>query len=201
VERLIEDWDDTLAARTFAMNVELDEPLTERRAEIERIRQRHGPLRPDETEEPESQTAYHLAWWLKGDRGRVRVEILLSPELPPKVQTMNLTSVPEAPAELAHAAELIAAALDHPVVDWPAELALAEELDAQAVLRALRATEARFAPTTLGPPIEGDGVRRATFRLHSARGRLDLALDYDAAARCVSRVALIPARQVPPDLD
>ena len=32
----------TLAAATFAMNVELDEPLADRRAAIERLRERHG---------------------------------------------------------------------------------------------------------------------------------------------------------------
>ena len=35
VERLIDRWEDSLAAETFAMNVELDEPLTERRQAIE----------------------------------------------------------------------------------------------------------------------------------------------------------------------
>ena len=75
VQRLISEWDDDLAARTFAMNVGLDEPLPARRATIERLRERHGSLRPDEHEPEESLTSLHSAWWLKGDRGRLRVEI------------------------------------------------------------------------------------------------------------------------------
>ena len=201
VEDLLDDWQEARAVELFAMNVELDEPLASRQAVIERLREQHGTLRPDDTEPTESLTSFHLVWWLKGDRGRVKVEILLSPELPPKVQAMNLTSVPEPPAVLVDAAERIVAALDRPVVAWPEELLLGPDLDADAVLRALRATEARFAPTTLGQSIEGDGERKATFQLHSTRGRLDLALELDPDSGRLLTVSLVPARQVPPDLD
>ena len=46
VERLIEDWDDELAAATFAMNVELDEPLEHRKAAIEKIQGAARPTAP-----------------------------------------------------------------------------------------------------------------------------------------------------------
>ena len=74
----------------FAMNVDLDEPLERRRATFERLRGAHGALRPDPNAEPEIIDPAHLSWWLRGERGRVRVDILLDPELPPRVQSLTL---------------------------------------------------------------------------------------------------------------
>ena len=65
----------------------------------------------------------------------------------------------------------------------------------------MRATEARFAPVQLGSPIAGDGETKATFRLDSARGRVELALELDPKINCLTSVSLVPARLVPPDLD
>jgi CubicO group peptidase (beta-lactamase class C family) len=204
VERLIERWDDALAAEMFAMNVELDEPLASRRAAIEALKARLGALVADESEPVESSTEFQLAWWLKGERGRVRAELLLSPELPPRVQALKLTSVPEAPEPLHRAAERIAGALampeDGPVaIDWPAELEVSERVDLAAIVRAMRATEARFAPLQLGPVMEGDGEWKATFQLRGPRGRIDLALALDPETGRLDAVSLVPVRQVAPD--
>jgi hypothetical protein len=206
VEALIERWDDQRAAALFAMNVELDEPIADRRATLERIRARHGALRRDETEPDESQTPFHLAWWMTGNNGRVRLEILLTPELPPKVQTFAVTSVPEPPEDLRRAAGRIVAALASPesgpiTIDWPAGLKVGTSVDLGAVVRSMRATEARLGEVHLGRPIAGDGETKATFRLDSPRGRADLVLEFDPEVRCLSAVSLVPARLVPPDLD
>jgi serine-type D-Ala-D-Ala carboxypeptidase/endopeptidase len=207
VEALLASWDEATANDLLAMNVELDEPVETRRAFVEKLRDRHGNLTRDRDEPSESNTSYHLIWWLNGERGgRVRAEILLSPELPPKVQTLALTSVPEPPPALQRAAarivEMLAIPEHGPVtVDWPADLSVGTDVDLGAVVRAMRATEARFAPVTLGRPIEGDGERKATFRLESPQGRVALALELSADKTCLDRVALTPARLVPPNLD
>lgn len=208
VEALLGAWDEDRAADLFAMNVDLDEPIAERRAFLETLRDRHGALTPDGTVPPESVTPFHQVWWLNGAKGgRVKVEILLSPELPPKVQTFGLTSVPEPSAALRAAAERIVAALQpaadgRPVaIDWPADLTLGTDVDAAPIVRAMRATEARFAPISMGPPIEGDGERKVTYRLASPRGRIDLALTLDPVANCLDAVSLVPVRLAPPDLD
>jgi CubicO group peptidase (beta-lactamase class C family) len=205
VDRLIAEWDDERAAELFAMNVELDEPLSSRRTVLERIRERHGKLTADPDTTGQSLTGFHQVWWLRGERGgRVRVEILLTPEASPKVQTFAITSVPEPPHALRHAAEEIVAALDGSgagIVKWPADLALGPDVDVAAVRRQLRAAEARFAPVELGPPIDGDGERKATYRLHGARGHLELVLTYDPDASCVAAISLVPTKLLPPDLD
>jgi hypothetical protein len=206
VEALIEEWDDARAADIFAMNVELDEPLASRRAVLDRIHERHGRLTLEAETPGQSVTGFHQLWWMVGERGgRVRVEIQLSPEASPKVQTFAILSVPEPPPALRHAAQEIVSAINQAAtngaLDWPADLAVAADLDFPAIRRQLRATEARFGPVELGPPIDGDGELKATFRLHGSRGHLELGLTYDPAASCVSAITIAPVKLLPPDLD
>jgi len=200
IERLIEAWDEDLADRVFAMNVDLDEPLARRRATLEGLRSIHGPLRPDPDEATVSRSPFNLEWWLRGERGRVKLEILLDPELPPRVQALTVTSVPEPPAELTRIAELIAARLAAGETSWPADLELEAPLDGAALGRSMRATEARFGPVRLGPVVAGDGRQSATFRLDGERGRLELVLDRDPLTGRLRTVALRPVPLSPPDL-
>jgi CubicO group peptidase (beta-lactamase class C family) len=204
VESLLRQWDDELAAGLFAMNVELDEPLAHRRAFIERLRATHGRLGPDPSESPISHSPFQLEWWLRGERGRVKAEILLSPELPPRVQALNLTSVPEPPALLRAAADRIVAALVVPAgtaPEWPSDIPLGEGVDRVALDRSLRAAEARFGTVRLGPAVGGDGVRAVTFRVECQRGRLELALERDEASGSLTAVRLTPVRMAAVDFD
>ncbi|HSL97355.1 MAG TPA: serine hydrolase domain-containing protein [Candidatus Deferrimicrobiaceae bacterium] len=204
VEALLARWDDATAAALFAMNVELDEPIEDRRRALDKLRADHGRLVPDPDLQARSESPFHLEWWLRGERGRVRVEILLSPELPPRVQALNLYSVPDPSPELAAAAARIVQALGPddgaaPVI--PAELPLAEAVDRAALGRALRATEARFGGLTLGPAIAGDGVKAATYRLTGEQGSVELAIEWSSEANALSSVGLLPVRQSSVDLE
>jgi CubicO group peptidase (beta-lactamase class C family) len=207
VEQLLASWDDEVALRLFAMNVELDEPVLDRKTTIAGLRERHGALRRDTSEPDQSRTPFHLVWWLTGDRGgRVRVEILLSPEISPTIQTFSVTSVPEPPPDLRRAAETLVAALTPPegrpvAIDWPSSLSVGEKVDLGLVVRSMRAAEARFGPIGLGPVIAGDGETKATFRLDSSRGRLDLVLERDPARECLTSIAIVPARLERPDVE
>jgi CubicO group peptidase (beta-lactamase class C family) len=192
VERLLAAWDQDLAERLFAMNVDLDEPLERRRATVERLRAVHGTLRPNPDADPESVTPAHLSWWLVGERGRLAVDILLDPELPPRVQRLTLTSVPEPPAALAAIAARIVDVLGAPCPSWPADLALADTVDSLALGRALRAAEAGWGPVTLGPVVAGDGDVAATWRLGGRQGPLDLELQRDRVTGALTRVAFVP---------
>ena len=101
--------------RLFAMNVELDEPLARASGGVERLR--GAPRRAAPRRGRAGASRRRRSTWPGGctaSGGRVRVEILLSPELPPKVQTFALTSVPEPPPALRSVAERILAALDPP---------------------------------------------------------------------------------------
>ena len=199
VEELLDRWDDTAAERLFAMNVDLDEPLTLRRAEIERLRHVHGRLGPDADAPVESDAPSHLVWWLRGERGRVKVEILLDPEARALVQALRLTSVPEPPLTLSAIARRLTDLLSSEGPRFPTDLVLAPGVDQAAAWRSLRAAEARFGPVVLGDPIAGDGLHSATWRLRGDRGDVDLNLELDDTGLALKTVAFIPVTlEMPP---
>lgn len=170
VERLLAAWDDELASAMFSMNVDMDEPMERRRSALEPLRETHGALRRSE-EAPTSDTPFHAAWWLDGEpgRGRVKVEITLDPQPVPKVQWLELTSVPEPDPRVRAAAEtLVGSANDETVLERDPLL-----------VRTL------FGPSRLGAPIAADALS-ATFGVIAERGTLDLAISIDAEGRIVT---------------
>jgi CubicO group peptidase (beta-lactamase class C family) len=193
VERLLRAWDDGLAAEVFASNVELDDPLERRRAQLDRIRDRHGVLTADPDAAPESDSPAHLAWWVRGARGgRVRVEILMTGESPPRVQTFDLRSVPDPSSALVAAARRVVAALAESVPAWPEDLPLGEAIDRAALDRSMRATSALFGPLELGPAIKGDGDHDVTFELRGRRGSVDLRFGLDHETGAFVTISLVP---------
>ncbi len=184
VERLLASWDDELAAATFSMNVDKDEPIEHRRTAIERLRETHGALRRSD-EAPTSDTPFHAAWWLEGEpgRGRAKVEITLDPQPVPKVQWMELTSVPEPDPRLRAAAEALVGSVNGETVLEP-DLLLVRTL---------------FGRSTLGAPIATDG-QSATFEVIAERGTLDLAVSIDAEGGLLTSI-WTPRPVSPPLMD
>lgn len=191
VERLLAAWDDDLAGRLFAMNVDLDEPLDQRRAGLARIRDTHGTLRPDPDLPEQSRTPLHVEWWLADDHGgRVHVEIGLSPEAPPRVQTFEVRSVPAPPEPLRSRGEAMVTAINGRRPAVPKSLALGPDLDRAAVDRIVRIVAARLAPVALGPATAGDGTTTATWRLRARHAELDLTIALDPASDRITKLAL-----------
>lgn len=92
VEVLVRGWDDDLAAWLLADNVALDEPLDRRRERLVRLAAEAGvgagaPV-PLAEASPHSDSPAHLAWTVPGSRGSLRCEVRLTPEEPPRVQTL-----------------------------------------------------------------------------------------------------------------
>jgi CubicO group peptidase (beta-lactamase class C family) len=99
ISALIHEWSDAEAARIFAENVPLDEPFDNRRAAIARAIAAVDGLLPPTPEVQQataatiresSSTPSHLVWRLPGNRGALRVEIRLTPQNPPLVQTFSV---------------------------------------------------------------------------------------------------------------
>ncbi len=182
VERLLASWDDDLAAATFSMNVEMDQPMEHRRAAIERLRETHGALRRSD-EAPVSDTPLHAAWWLEGEtgRGRVKVEITLDPQPVPKVQWFELTSVPEPDPRLRGAAEALVAEANGETT----EPTMSDALDRAAVERDLLVVRTVFGAVRLGAPI-ASSASSVTYRVIAERGALDLALPMDRDGRLMA---------------
>ena len=78
-------------------NVALDRPYPERRADLALLRSRIGAFTVDASRPAESDTPAHRRWWLAGEHGTVAVAIQLSPQRPPRVQSLTF-AVPPAPA-------------------------------------------------------------------------------------------------------
>ncbi len=198
VEGLLAAWDDAVADATFAMNMDLDEPRERRRAALEKVAAELGPFRPDEARPAVSESPFHVAWWLRGERGRVRVSILLSPEPRPRLQALAITAVPDPSARLQDAAEEVAAATNEPAPVWPAGVGRAVDLDVAVVERSMQATAARFGRLRLGPATAGDGVTTATFEVIGVDGRAELAITMEPETGVVTACTIsVPERVAP----
>lgn len=192
VTQLFSEWDDELAGRLFAMNVDLDDPLENRRAELARLADTLGPFEPDELAGVSSSSPAHCAWWLRGRRGRVRVEIRLTPERPPRVQTLAVTAVPDPAPRHRRIADRVAELLGHPDPRWPGDLPLAPPLTPADLERQLQVGGAWAGASVVEGAIAGDGRRESTFRLDGGRLALQLTLTADPVTGTVIALTLTP---------
>jgi CubicO group peptidase (beta-lactamase class C family) len=193
VERLVWNWDDEIAGRLLAMNVDLDEAMERRSAQLGFFRRVLGPFSRDDDAEAVSDAPSHLKWWMRGPGGRLQIEIRLTPQLPPLVQTLAFTGVPHAPAAVQAAAEAIVATFADEVPQWPEAIAIGEDLDAADLTRLVRMAALWAGATTVGDPISGDGKTDATFRLNGTRAPLLLSLTVNADPAQVTRFTIRPA--------
>jgi CubicO group peptidase (beta-lactamase class C family) len=169
VERLVHAWDDEAAARLFAPNVDLDEPLALRRARIEQIRARLGPLEPDPAAGVEHTSPAHRAWWLRGPGGRLRLEIRMTPQRPPLVQSLGLLPVPEPSEDLRRAVTVLRWSLNSTMAAVPPLLAFTDDVDRAALQRLLQAGAAWAGRVEIGDVVGGDGMSDTVLRLHGTR--------------------------------
>ena len=93
----MESWDDAAAEKLFSGNVALDQPFEANAAAASTwpasgsVTRARTPRRA-----PESDTPAHCRWWVTGEHGSAQVEIKLTPERDPRVQSFTL-AVPPAP--------------------------------------------------------------------------------------------------------
>jgi CubicO group peptidase (beta-lactamase class C family) len=178
VTGLLVNWDDAIADRLFAPNVARDMPYQERRAVIDRVRARIGDFGDDQAYPPQHDTPAHCRWRLTGEHGTVQVQILLTPERQPRVQSVSLSIPPADGSPLAKAMDAVVAWMnDGGAVPVP-DAVLARRLKAAAVW----AGECRLAAYT-----DGDGETTATAELAGEHASPSLTLDVDPATGQVLR--------------
>jgi hypothetical protein len=180
VSSLLQDWDDAAAGALFSSNVALDRPYQERRADLELLRSRIGAFSLDASRPAESDTPAHRRWFLAGERDTVAVTIQLTPQRPPRVQSLTF-AVPPAPGSvLAQALETVTAWLNGWLAggapDWPAALPVAPQADAGLIARRLRMAAAWAGPVTPGAYLAGDGAASATVELVGQHATVTLSL-------------------------
>ena len=200
VEGLIAAWDDTAADAAFAMNMDLDEPRQERRAAVAAVTTALGPFHRDETRPVASPSSAACRWWLRGKRGWLELDLLVTPEPSPRIQALRMAPVGDPSADLVAAAERLLETASLPAPAWPEVLVAGEALDVVAIDRSLRAAGARFGRMGLGLPIAGDGVATSTWELDTERGgRATLRVALDATTGVVTAASLQAAVRRPPN--
>ncbi len=193
IDRLLMRWDDRIAARLFADNVGLDESLARRREQLERVRALLGPLSPDTSRAPEHSSPAHCRWWLAGPGGRARVEILLTPELPPRVQTFTVIPIPHPSQQVRAVVDRIVTALAQPCPQWPDDLPTTVDLDRRTLTRLLRLASGWAGACDVAEPTSGDGGCEAGFRLVGERATLLLTLALEPGATAAAGPGSGPA--------
>jgi CubicO group peptidase (beta-lactamase class C family) len=91
---LIRDWTDDAADRLFSENVAMDDSYDRRRAAIAKAVTSVGGLDASADPRPQDETSQspsHLVWFIPGKAGRLRAELQLTPESPPRVQQLQVT--------------------------------------------------------------------------------------------------------------
>ena len=198
VEQLLAGWDDDLDGRLFAENVDLDEALPTRRRRMAVIRELIGPLSQDPAAVVEHASPAHRLWWLRGPGGRLRVEIRLTPQRPPRVQTLTLTTVPTPSPTLRRAVMMLRSSLNSSSPQVPELLAMAPEVDRAALTRLLRAGAAWAGQVREAEVLAGDGMAETSVRLAGTRRDLvvgvRLAVDRPPAPNGEPRVAAVTLR-------
>ncbi|MEX1080072.1 MAG: serine hydrolase domain-containing protein [Homoserinimonas sp.] len=91
---LIHAWSDEAADRLFSENVAMDDSYNRRREAIDGAVKRIGGLDASAAPRPQdetSETPSHLVWFIPGKEGRLKAELRLTPENPPRVQELHVT--------------------------------------------------------------------------------------------------------------
>jgi CubicO group peptidase (beta-lactamase class C family) len=198
VEQLLGGWDDTQADELFASNVDLDLSRSDRRAAVATAVGALGGLpttgagtAPD-VSGPRADSAAHLAWTVPGAAGHLDVEVRLTPQLRPAVQTLVVTAVPDPSPALDRAYRALSGALTATPASWPPALRAGPGVDVAEVVRAATAATALCGPLAAsGTPTRSDGTTTAAWALTSDRAtwQLSLTLGEDGV---VTRCALAP---------
>jgi CubicO group peptidase (beta-lactamase class C family) len=189
IDGLLQDWHDEVADRLFAPNVDLDQPLTQRRADIEMLRERIGPFERNASRPAECDSPAHCRWWLTGPGGTVAAQVRLAPLQRPLVQQLTIAVPPEPGSPLARTLTALLAELAADQAEWPDGVTVAGALDADGVLRQLRMARAWAGACVLDSYLAGNGSTAATVRLTGATGGVELALEVTESGRLV-RAAL-----------
>jgi CubicO group peptidase (beta-lactamase class C family) len=192
VDQLIRSWDDRVAAQIFTENVAQDEPYPQRRAKAEQLWQRLGPPSGTSPRPAEFDSAAHCRWWLHGAHGIAAAEIRLTPQDPPRVQSLSLAVPPAPGSALAQAIAAVIALLNAGARDWPADQPVSASVDPGLALRQLRMAGAWAGQCRAGALRSGNGRTTAVVELDGQQGRLSLAVEVDADGGQLHRVDVAP---------
>ena len=198
VSELLRRWDDATADELFSPNVAQDSPYPERQRQLDLIRERIGEFHED-SRPPEFATPAHCRWWLRGEHGVVQAEILLTPQLPPKVQMLRVAVPPAAGSPLARLVDSLVSLLNDGAPGWPPSLSDSPWLDTGLALRQLRMAAGWAGQCARGGCRGGDGHSAVSVELDGEHARLLLAVAADPGTGSLRQldVLLLHLRNLP----
>jgi CubicO group peptidase (beta-lactamase class C family) len=176
VDELLRNWDDAAADALFTPNVAWDAPYAERRQAIELMKSRIGSFGPSATRAPESDAPAHCRWWLTGEHGTVQVQIQLSPERPPRVQSLSVTVPPEAGSALDRVLSSVVTWLNSGSAAWPESVPVAAGADVTLLTRRLRMAAAWAGTCRPDGFRAGDGLASVSVELAGEHAMVVLSL-------------------------
>jgi len=192
VAGLLRSWDDAEAERLFSPNVAQDVPFAERERRIAVVRERIGPFRDDAERGPEFDTPAHCRWWLAGEHGTVQVQIQLTPERPPRVQSLTLAVPPAAGSPLHQTLDAVLGWMNGTERSWPAAIGVVAAVDAALMARRLRMAAVWAGACRVAAFRAGDGSASAAVELGGEHGTLILALVIDPGTGLLHLADVVP---------
>jgi hypothetical protein len=168
-----------------------DAPFAERQRRIALVRERIGDFRAA-GRRPEFDTPAHCRWWLEGERGVVQVQIQLTPERPPRVQSLSLAVPPAAGSPLGDTLDAVVAWLNGSDRDWPTSIPVAGTVEVALLARRLRMAAVWAGACRVGAFRAGDGSASAEVELTGQHGALTLALVIDPGTRLLHLADVAP---------
>ena len=192
VSNLLQAWDDSAAQRLFSPNVAMDAPFSERRRRIALIRERIGVFGDDPARRPEFDTPAQCRWWLAGERGAVQVQIQLTPERPPRVQSLTLAVPPAAGSALRVTLDAVVDWLNHGGRDWAPSIPVPNGVDTNMLARRLRMAAVWAGRCHVGAFKAGDGTASIAAELIGEHATITLALVIDPETRLLRLADVAP---------
>lgn len=191
VDSVIDAWDDAVLDSMAATNLDDDVPRDLRRRETaDALALVGAPLGP--REDVAVRTPSNAVWWRRGSRGRVRVEVMLTPQAVQRVQQIDLRAVPDPDPDVRAVAERLVASL-WADGGWPADLARADGVDVAALVADVARARTAAVPGSLEPwPVSATSARDTVLELRGPdmRAHLHLAVD-DAGTVTACTVAVL----------
>jgi hypothetical protein len=182
-------------AGLFTENVALDRPYAERASDIALLRERLGEFGDSQARAAEHDTPAHCRWFLAGSRATAQAQIQLTPEVPPRVQSLTLAIPPAEGSPLARTLGAVIAWLNSGTVAWPESVPVTGGADASLLARRLRMAAAWTGAVTPGAYRAGDGAASLTVELAGEHAAAILSISVDSATgalRAADVVLLLP---------
>jgi CubicO group peptidase (beta-lactamase class C family) len=191
VNRLLQSGDLKTADRLFSENVAQDAPFAERERDIALVRERIGDFRDDAQRAPEFDSPAQCRWWLRGERGVVQARIQLTPERPPRVQSLTLAVPPAVGSPLLELLDGLVAWMNDGAAGWPSSVPVSDSVDTERLARRLRMAAAWSGRCRLDAYRAGDGAASATVELDGASARVILAVAIDPDKRLLRQADIM----------